>query len=373
MTLFLKACPDIQLHSKIYHPRMKPNKIFPFLLLILLASLLSACTGAPAASSWPGVAVNSDRVYLANISHVYGINPDGTMVWRYPEKANASQLFYARPVVSNGQVIVGDYKNTLYGLDAASGAERWKFAEAKDRFIGAVLVAGGKILAPSADNFLYALNESGILQWKFEAKDALWAQPVSDDESVFVGSMDHHVYSLDLASGRLKWDADLGAAIVYSLTLSSDNSTIYAGTVGSELVALDAGSGRELWRAKTNGIIWGRPVMDNGSLYLGDQTGKVYGFSAKDGAKLWEIEAGSPVIATGVLAGTELVFTTENGSVMAVDTTGKKLWNQTVSGKLYSSPEFTGDRLYVPVTGGEQALVALNPNGTQIWGFAPPK
>lgn len=352
---------------------MKPNRILPFLLFILLASLLTACAGAPAATSWPGVAVGENRAYLANISFVYGINVDGSLVWKYPEKANANQQFYARPVVSNGQVIVGDYKHTLYGLDAATGVERWTFTEAKDRYIGAVLVAGDLILAPSADNFLYALNENGILQWKFEAKDALWAQPVSNGKSAFIGSMDHHVYAVSLASGQMEWATDLGAAIVYSLTLSSDSTTIYAGTVGSELVALDAASGKVLWRAKTSGIIWGRPVMDNGNLYIGDQSGKIYGFVAKDGSKLWEIDAGSPVIATGVLAGKELVFTTESGSVMAVDTTGKKLWNQSVSGKLYSSPEFTGDRLYVPVTGGEQALVALNPNGTQVWGFVPPK
>lgn len=300
------------------------------------------------------------------------------MIWRFPEKADAKKVFYAAPAVVNGEVVVGDYANNLYGINAQTGAQNWVFGGsegAKDRYIASPLAAFNLILAPSADHFLYALNEQGKFQWKFQTGSPIWAQPVSDGKNIFLASMDHNLYKLNPANGSQVWSADLGAAVVYSLTLSQDGSTLYTGTLANEMLAVDAASGKILWRYKTAGTIWAKAVENSNAIFFGDQTGKVYGLSAKEGAKKWELDTASTVIGSGAVIDNGVVFPLENGTALAVDFNGNKLWNQTVNGKLYSNPVYTGGRLILAVTASSDnhLVVSLSPNGTQNWAFIPPK
>lgn len=334
--------------------------------------LLSACSGQPAISSWPGVTAGQDLVYVAYSSYVRAIKPDGNQAWRYPADAEGTRVFYARPVVAGDQLIVGDYEHTLHGIDAATGSPRWRYADAKARYVGAVLALEDLIVAPNADHNVYALNSQGQFSWKFTTAEPVWAQPVSDGTNIYIASMDHSVYSLT-KSGNQVWKTDVGAAVIYSLAISDDGKTLYAGTLANELVALDAASGSVTWRAKTEGNVWGRPVIHENTLIFGDQTGKIYAVDAAGGAEKWRFDAGAAVVATGVLLDNGVAFPVEDGKVILLDFNGARLWEQPVNGKLYSSPVFTGEHLMIAVTSAEHLLVSLNSNGTQAWEFIPPK
>lgn len=356
---------------------MNRSRLLLLFTLFLLSTVLTACTGRALISSWPGISADDTLAYVSAGSHVYAVKTaDGTMAWRYPsDKADPNKVFYARPVVTNGQLIVGDYKNVLYSLNAQTGAENWTFKDATDRYVGAALVLNDLILAPNVDHFLYAVNQQGQLQWKFETGDAVWAAPVSDGKNVFIASMDHTLYALNPSNGNKIWQADLGAAVLYSLSISQDGKTVYAGTLANKLIAVDAASGQIGWQATTKGNIWGRPVeTKDGLLVVGDQTGSVYGLSAADGSQKWELAVGAPVVASGVLVNDGVVFPMEEGGIQEVKLNGTKGWNSPVNGKLYSSPAVSGDRLIVPVTSStEQLLVTVNLAGAQGWKFVEPK
>src|SRR5512137_970838 len=138
-------------------------------LLFVLVLFLSGCATGMTASGWHGMTVDAKNAYIAGGPYVYAVNlQTGAQVWRFPEKASAANPFYARPALtSDGQLIVGGFDKKLYGLNLQTGQSNWTFTDARDRWIGGVLVADGMIYAPNADYKVYALNLQGVLQWTF--------------------------------------------------------------------------------------------------------------------------------------------------------------------------------------------------------------
>ena len=147
------------------------------MVLVITGILLSSCTGALSASSWPGVVASQDTAYVSYTPGVFAVQlTNGSLAWRYPDKADNAKQFFAPPAIADTLVVAGDYANNLYGLDAKTGALKWTFTGAKGRWIGGPLVVNNLILAPNADNSLYALNFNGSLQWKFsQSSHALWS------------------------------------------------------------------------------------------------------------------------------------------------------------------------------------------------------
>jgi len=112
--------------------------------------------------------------------------------------------------------------------------------------------------------------------------------------------LDHYLYALALNDGSVKWESDMGGAMVGSPTLA--DGVLYVGTIGSEVVAVDAETGKDLWRFATSGEVWAQPVVHDSVVFFGDLKGTLYGVDAKTGAQVWKVEnAGQVIGAAGVL------------------------------------------------------------------------
>ncbi len=351
---------------------MKIQKTFLF-VVVAAALLLSACTGMTMASSWPGLAVQQDTVYVSYGNGVLAVKAaDGSQVWRVPEKADPAKQYYATPSFLNDQVLVGDYDKILHSLDAATGAEKWTFAEAQGRYIAGALVAGDMILAPSVDNTLYALNQQGRVEWKFPVQADIWATPVSDGTLVYIAAMDHNLYAARLKGLTPVWSVNLGAAILSAPALSSDG-VLYAATMGKEVVAVEASGGAVLWRFTTTGILWASPVVKDGVVYIGDVEKMVYAIDAKSGTELWKVEMPSAVYGAPAVLPTGLLFVTDGGDLVALSFKGEKLWSQRINGKLYTTPVVAGDKVILAVKDSEKLLFAYDFSGKELWSVAVPK
>lgn len=348
------------------------------LLLILCFSLFAlfttACSGngAFAASSWPGLTTDGDTVFLAFGPHIYGLDAsNGAELWRFPEEAENNLAFFAAPVLGeDGQLIAGGYDNVLYTLDPATGEPGpWTFATARNRYIGSPQTVDGVILAPSADSRLYALDASGRLLWEFATEEAQWAQPVTDGERVYLASLDHHVYALDLRNGQLIWKADLGGAVVGSPWVGT--GAVYAGSFARTLTALDAQTGQTRWVFPTQDWVWAGPVADGKTLYFGDIGGAFYAVDAASGESVWTFSAEGGIFSAPLIVGDRLYFTTETGRVYALRLDGELLWSQTIGGKIYTSPAHARNLILVALMENEKLLVALDENGIERWSFTP--
>lgn len=350
---------------------MNKRKTLLFFTLILTSILLSACAGGLSGSSWPGISVNGDSIYLANMSHVYALRPsDGSMIWRFPAEATQA-TFFAEPVLADGQLIVGDYKNILHSLNPATGAENWSF-EAKGQWIASPLVMDGIIYAPNADQNLYVLDKTGNILWTFTADRALWSQPVGNGDTIYLAAMDHNLYALDKDTGNRKWVTDLGGAVVYSPTLSPDG-VIYVANLAREVIAIDSTDGEILWRRKFEESLWTQPAIQGDRLYFGDLAGNVYAVSVTDGSDIWTQTLNDPVTGKPTVLDDAIIFSTENGTLVAMNQDGERLWSKTVQGKLYTGPVPMDDRFLIGIALGDSPILMINASGQDVWNFIPPK
>jgi eukaryotic-like serine/threonine-protein kinase len=352
--------------------KMKSNKLILVFTFVIGAMLLSACAGAMGASSWPGISATEDIVYVAYATDVLAINAgNGTQIWRYPAEADGRRTFFAAPTINGQQLIVGDYANVLSALDLQTGGERWKFENATGRFIGGPLVVDNMILAPSADHSLYALNDLGQQQWKFTAGHGLWSTPAVNGDVVYLSSMDHFLYALSLNNGQEIWKVDAGGSIVHTPELSEDGS-IYVGTIANEVLSIDA-NGRIRWRIPTDNAVWTQPTLLTPPCILRFEW-NIYAVNAENGSVVWRKDlAAGAIVGSAVVIDDQIVFGTENGQLHAFGPGGEARWNRAFNGKLYSSPVVTGDRIIIGIVQGDNLVVALDSNGSELWKFTPAK
>ena len=358
---------------------MKFKTIAIFLILLIIAPILSACAGgaAAAASSWPGLAADQETAYLAFNQHIYAINlSNGLEKWRYPVEGSNKTTFFATPVLtSDGQLLAGDYTNTLHSLNPSTGQENWSFSEATDRYVGSPLAVNGSIYAPNAGNQLYALDSNGNQLWEFVTDGPLWAAPTADGDCncVYLPSMDHYLYAVNVQDGTKNWQSEeFGGSIVGSPAISPDG-ILYIGTFSSQVMAVDSQDGSIIWQTPTDDWVWGGPILKDDVLYVGDLSGTVYAIDAKTGAIKWQNPLDGDITGSPLVTDDTIYVATESGGLSALDFSGNILWNKQFSGSLHTTPVSSGDLILVAATGSDELLYALDNTGNQKWAFIPEK
>ena len=367
---------------------MKPKKILFGLVIVLAAVLLSGCTGrAGFSNSWPGLATDGETAYLASGQFVYAIRlSDGKEIWRYPEDGSNSIQFVAQPVVApDGTIVIGSSgtDHRLVALDPSSidastnaPAEKWIFSDAKNIWVAGALVLDDKVFAPNSDGILYVLDLQDGFATKSALKEidlggALWAQPSTDGNLVYVSSVDHHLYAIDPVTYEFAWPAiDLGGAAPGS-PLVGPNGNVYIGSFASEVIKVDPATGKITLLTSTQGWVWGGPVTDGQNVYFGDLEGNLFAVDAGTGSQLWNIQPDGPVVGNPLIVDGNIVFATESGSVYAVDNEGKIVWQEDVGGQIYTAPVAGAERIIVAPMQAEFSLAFLDANGNQVYTFAP--
>ncbi len=361
-----------------------------FISMILLgAVLLSACTGgAVRGSSWPGLTAHGDVAYLADGPLVYAVNlKDGKELWHYPEKGGSKQVFYSTPVVTpDGLVIVGSAgtDHSLIAInpndispETKSPVEAWTFTGAKDHWVAAPLIIDNLLFAPNSDGNLYVLDLSDGNSTKQAVKTVqlsgrLWAQPVTDGKRVFVTSLDHSVFGIDLQTYEY-WHEDLAGAIPGSPAIGSDGM-LYIGSLAGQLEKFDPATGDHQSALDAKNWIWSTPVVNGDALYFGDLEGNFYSLNASTGGLNWApLQPDGPITASPLVLGDNILLAAESGSIFEINKDGQsKLWSQP-GGSIYTTPVLAGDLILVAPLGADNYLYAFGQDGHQAWVFTPGK
>ncbi|MBV6395366.1 MAG: Outer membrane protein assembly factor BamB [Anaerolineales bacterium] len=361
---------------------MKSNRFVLIAALVLLATLLSACGGSPAAATWPGLAADENAAYLTNGAIVYAIRvKDGEELWRFPDKPSSKLLFNSNPVfTSDGQLLVGSSgaDHTLFRIDPETGNENWSFSDADDHWAASPLVVGDMVYAPNADGFLYVFDLSQDDADKFVTKvelgGKLWSQPVSDGTRVYVPSLDHQLHAVNMQTYQVEWSTQLDGAITGAP--ARHDGTLYIGTFGQTMNAVNASDGSIAWSQPVKSWVWGGPLLDNGILYFGDLGGNFYALNASDGSPVFDsIQPDNAILATPILFNGQVVFVSESGNVYSLAPGETALSIERLDGKLYTPAALSGELILAAPFQSEGGilLVALNMDGKIAWSFAPEK
>jgi outer membrane protein assembly factor BamB len=363
------------------------KKLIIVTMILFGAIFLSACAGgAVRGMSWPGLATDGQTAYLADGPSVFAVNlSNGSELWRYPASRNGKLTFYATPAITpDGLVIVGSAgtDHSLIALnpadinpDTKAPVEAWKFSGAKDHWVAAPLVVNNKLFAINSDGNLYILD----LQDGKSVKEAtvvklngrLWAQPTTDGERVYVTSLDHSIFAVNVETYKVVWHEDLGGAVPGSAVLGADGM-LYVGSLASKLERFDPATGKHESVLDAKNWVWSTPALDGDTLYFGDVDGNFYSFNTSTGKTNWEpVKPDGPISASPLVQSDHVLVVTESGSIFAVGKDGKVLWTQQIGGKIYTTPVAAGDLTIVSPLETDFYLAALDANGRQVWTFTP--
>jgi outer membrane protein assembly factor BamB len=380
---------------------MRTKTFFLITLFVAMGFILSACGSRSLASTdFPGLSVNGKTAYLAGGAYVYAVdltthlektttNSKGeTVPLRF--RLSGTGSFFGDPALTPaGQMVIGDAnlsdrKHSIYSVNAqnfSEAAPSWVLENmVQDTWVAGALVFNDSIYAPNSDGKLYKIGLDGQVKGNFPTGHALWSAPVTDGKTIYLSSMDHHVYAID-PDLKPVWSqpAALDASVVGSPVVA--DGKVYVGTVGGTIYAIDATNGSIIWQHTVDGIINDHLAVSPGHVFASVVTGnvgKLYALNMEDGSELWTLSSDSGLVASPLVKDSTLIFVSENGAVRAVDFDGKALWQYVFESKLnvklYSNPVAAGDLILVaPFGKSDMMIVAFDNNGNQKWIFAPSK
>ena len=223
-------------------------------------------------------------------------NADGsTIAWTKSLPATGNSC--TSLISSSGNLVVAT-GDSVFSLNSATGAIRWRFAASNVRMASS---STGKVFL-SRDAFsntpatVYALSENdGSFTWS-RTVDNLGAPFVDDARSNVYYVRRAGAVAIDISSGTVKWETQpLGSDLTTIAAIASDGSLLIGGINDfSSRITAFAPDGTRGWvnATLTPRQLTGSPVIDDaGTVYsaawISQFNGGVYAFSVATGATKW--------------------------------------------------------------------------------------
>ncbi len=314
--------------------------------------------------------IDKGRVYLlASDGYLHVLHVlKGAEEWRVPVGGELTSNGLA---VANGLIYLAIAGHSITALDASNGQERWHF-DTGGLVRAAPLVVGRDLLVTSGANSLWCLDAlTGAKYWVFHSEDTLaefWptrTTPTVSDGLVYVAlGASNEFDALNLRTGRKVWEVALRERMTGGPMIDEALGLVYIVTWSGRVVALDAHSGAIRWDVRLAGGSETSPALskEQNLLYLGSFDGSFYSLDARTGQTQWQIQVGSPVTASPVMVqGTGqswIIVATQGGVCLLLDgRSGKRLYSWNL-GEIHAEPVVAQGVLY-QASLGDQGLFAF--------------
>lgn len=257
-----------------------------------------------------------------------GYNMDGKLLW----KTQLSSEILSAPVVSQGIVVARSIDNRIVGVDATDGSKKWTVQKIAPpltlRNAPGMIVAGTDVIVAQPGGKLSALiMATGAPRWdvevgisrgatELERVTDIGGAPVLFENEVCAASYQGRVGCFDLVTGSARWTRDLSS----SVGVAVDQLFVFAPDDKGALNAFTRDTGASSW--KNDKLSFRRlstPLSYGRAVAVGDYEGYVHFLSREDGSFLARAATdGSPIVGTPLVAGANLIFQTQNGTVTAI-------------------------------------------------------
>jgi outer membrane protein assembly factor BamB len=253
---------------------------------------------------------------------------NGKLLW----KMQLSSEILSSPVVAEGMVVARTIDNRIVAYEVATGDKKWtvqRVAPPLTLRVAPGLVVANKdvIVAQPAGKVASLIIANGAPRWEIEvgvAKGATELERVTDiggTPVIFEGDVCAVSYQgragcFDITTGSAKWTKDLSSEVGVSV----DQLYVFAADDKGALTAFSRESGASAW--KNDKLSYRRlstPLSYGRFVAVGDYQGYIHFLAREDGSFLARMATdGSAVTSTPLVAGSNLIFQTQNGTVTAV-------------------------------------------------------
>ena len=302
--------------------------------------------------------VYKNVVYIgAYDNNLYAIGAgDGQFKWKYPTEGGI--VGTAGIAEAENLVIFGSEDNSLYAVDMRTGKINWSY-QTQGSIRSSVTVQSGLVFFGSDDGKLYAVRlTNGRLLWKYDTGAPVRSKPAVTDDRVVVGTENGEMIGLD-NTGAVKWRFKAKRAISSAILVHEDIA--YCGSVDNHVYAVEVQSGFSIWRYRTGKSILSSPTIAGKNLYIGSADGNLYCLDASmNGKEVWKFETKGQIVSKPVFHNGAVYFGSSDNRVYSVEVKkGKLRWSFETGGAVLSSPNIVDGILYIG--SNDQNLYALNP------------
>lgn len=298
---------------------------------------------------------------------------DGTPRWAGPF-TTGGYIASSPAVAPDGTLYFGTQDKYLYALNP-TGSLKWRFLTGDWVDSTPAIAADGTIYVGSWDGKLYALTPAGAKKWEFSTGSGnyIYSSPaLGADGTIYFGAGDGNLYALR-ANGTLKWTYPAGDWIDSSPAIGA-NGLIYYGSWDGSVYALrdEDSTATEAWRFTTNGPVLSSPALGrDGTVYIGANDSRLYALHGTTGALQWDYNAGGALEGSPAVGpdGTVYIGGTAGFLHAVTGDTGLLKWRFSTVDPIASTPAVRADGTILFGTTAA-AIFALNADGTQKWKVA---
>lgn len=253
---------------------------------------------------------------------------DGKQLW----KTQLSSEILSAPAVAHGIVVARSIDNRIVGFDAKTGEKKWTVQRPLPPLTlrlapGMVAHDTDVIVAQPGGKLAALLIATGAPRWEVEvgvARGATELERVTDiggtpaiyDKDVCAVSYQGKVGCFDLTTGSARWTRDLSSQVGVAV----DQLYVFAADEKGAMSAFNRETGTSVWKNdKLSFRGLSTPVSVGRAVAVADYQGYVHFLDREDGKLLARVATdGSAVTSTPLLAGSNLIFQTQNGTVAAI-------------------------------------------------------
>ena len=200
-------------------------------------------------------------------------------------------------------------------------------------------------LAPEADGV------AAIRKWRIRMKALSSTSPVLWGGGLFFASHDGRIRACDSYDKTRFWV--FRSATPIRADMYVDSTGVYWGSTDHHVYKLDVNTGRPSWRFRTSGVIHRQPVLIGDSLYQVVEKAGAYAIGTETGEQLWH----TPTAKAFISASDEGVYLlSSSGDILAIDReTGR------IDGRIHA-----GRVDLVASNAASSAMYLLGRNGTVL-------
>ena len=166
--------------------------------------------------TWSLMALNPEtgRLFMGNnyvFENAFAVDPaTGEAIWSVMAGVGTVA---ASPMLAStepdGLVVLGSFDGILRAFRQDTGDLVWSYGMRDHVYASPAQMPDGRIVQPSADGTIYALDPDGTLAWAYDTREPVRSSPAIDgDGNVYVGSGEGRLFVLN-PDGTLRWSIRL--------------------------------------------------------------------------------------------------------------------------------------------------------------------